>query len=279
MTQADINPKDPVIEVNGLVTYFGRRRILDKVDFVVQPGEIRVRERTRQLEQANRELEAFSYSISHDLRAPVRAIRGFAQIIHEDHGIHLNPEATRLFKFIVDSASRMDELIDDLLAYSRLGAKALSMSVVDCESVFDETVRDLKTAIEESGAVIERTPLPQVRGDAGQIRQLFSNLLSNAIKFRGPEPLRIHVSAIRQDDDYRFSVRDNGIGIDPRHFSRIFEMYERLHSSSRYPGTGIGLALCKKIMENHHGRIWVESAEGQGTTFHFTLPLPAKQGE
>lgn len=241
--------------------------------------ETRVAERTWDLSRANKELEKFAYVASHDLQEPLRTVSNFAQMLELRHAEKLDQDGREFIGYIQDGASHMRKLIDDLLAYSRLGTKALSMSTVDCESVFDETVKGLKTAMEESGAVIEHTTLPRIRGDAGQIGQLFSNLLSNAIKFRGTEPLHIHVSATRQDDDYLFSVRDNGIGIDPKYFSRIFEMYERLHSSSRYPGTGIGLALCKKIMENHHGRIWVESAEGHGTTFHFTLPFPAKQSE
>jgi signal transduction histidine kinase len=234
--------------------------------------ERRVVERTVELSRANDELEKFAYVASHDLQEPLRTVANFAQLLEQRYGDRLDKDATEFLGYIYSGARHMRTLVDDLLAYSRLGAKALTLSEVDCEKVLCEVLEDLKVAVQESGAVIEHDPLPGVRADAGQIKQLFTNLLSNAIKFRSAAPLRIHVGATRQGGNWTFSVRDNGIGIDPKYFTLIFGMYERLHSIGQYPGTGIGLALCKKIVEGYNGRIWVDSAEGRGATFFFSLP-------
>jgi light-regulated signal transduction histidine kinase (bacteriophytochrome) len=229
-------------------------------------------ERTVELSRANDELEKFAYVASHDLQEPLRTVANFAQLLEQRYGDRLDKDATEFLGYIYSGARHMRTLVDDLLAYSRLGAKALTLSEVDCEKVLCEVLEDLKVAVQESGAVIEHDPLPGVRADAGQIKQLFANLLSNAIKFRSAAPLRIHVGATRQGGNWTFSVRDNGIGIDPKYFTLIFGMYERLHSIGQYPGTGIGLALCKKIVEGYNGRIWVDSAEGRGAAFFFSLP-------
>ncbi|MDP1717381.1 MAG: ATP-binding protein [Burkholderiales bacterium] len=234
--------------------------------------ENRVMERTSELSRANEELEKFAYVASHDLQEPLRTVANFSQLLEERYADKLDKDGREFIGYIHSGARHMRTLVDDLLAYSRLGAKALTLSEVDCEKVLREVLEDLKTAFQESGAVIEHDPLPAVRADAGQIRQLFANLLSNAIKFRGAEPLRIHVGATLEDGNWIFSVRDNGIGINPKYYTQIFGMYERLHSMSQYPGTGIGLALCKKIVEEYHGRIWVDSEEGRGSAFHFSIP-------
>lgn len=234
--------------------------------------ENRVKERTSELSRANEELEKFAYVASHDLQEPLRTVANFSQILVQRYAYKLDKDGREFIGYIHSGASHMRTLVDDLLAYSRLGSKSLSLSEVDCENVLSEALEDLKLAVQESGAEIEHDPLPKVKADAGRIKQLFANLLSNAIKFRGAEPLRIHVGATRQDDNWTFSVRDNGIGIDPKYFTQIFGMYERLHSTSHYSGTGIGLAVCKKIVEEYHGRIWVDSEEGRGSTFHFSIP-------
>jgi len=238
--------------------------------------ENRVVERTSELSRANDELEKFAYVASHDLQEPLRTVANFSELLEQRYADKLDQDGREFIGYIHSGARHMRTLVDDLLAYSRLGAKALSVSEVDCEKVLCEVLEDLKMAAQESGAVIGHDPLPGVRADAGQIKQLFANLLSNAIKFRGSEPLRIHVGATREGDNWIFSVRDNGIGIAPKYFTLIFGMYERLHSMDRYPGTGIGLALCKKIVEGYHGRIWVDSEEGRGSTFYFRLPCPGK---
>ncbi len=237
--------------------------------------EKRVADRTIELSRANVELEKFAYVASHDLQEPLRNVVNFSQLLEQRYADKLNHDGKEFVGYIQSSAQHMRILIDDLLAYSRLGAKALSLSAVDCEKMLAEVLEDLKSATQKSACVIEHDPLPEILADAGQIKQLFANLLSNAIKFRSAEPLRIHVGAALQGDHWTFTVRDNGIGINPKYFSRIFEMYERLHSMNTYPGTGIGLALCKKIVEEHNGRIWVDSEEGRGAAFHFSIPCPA----
>ncbi len=234
--------------------------------------ENRVAERTSELSRANEELEKFAYVASHDLQEPLRTVANFSQLLEERYTDKLDKDGREFIGYIHSGARHMRTLVDDLLAYSRLGAKALSLSEVDCEKVLCEVLEDLKMAVQESAAEIAHDPLPVLRADAGQIKQLFANLLSNAIKFRSAEPMRIHVGATRQGDDWIFSVRDNGIGINPKYYTQIFGMYERLHSMSQYPGTGIGLALCKKIVEEYHGRIWVDSEEGRGSAFHFSIP-------
>jgi light-regulated signal transduction histidine kinase (bacteriophytochrome) len=166
----------------------------------------------------------------------------------------------------------MEALIDGLLEYSRVGTRGAEFEAVECTQVLDAALNNLHSAIHESAAVITRDPLPSVNGDAGQLASLFQNLIGNALKFRNEAPSRIHVGAERKDTQWRLSVRDNGIGIDPQYFDRIFAVFQRLHTRSEYPGTGIGLAICKKIVERHGGRIWVESLPGEGTTFYFSLP-------
>ena len=167
----------------------------------------------------------------------------------------------------------MQVLIDQLLSYSRLGAKRTPFEPVNCQQLYTAVVANLKVAIEESGAVLTNDPLPTVMGDSVQLMQLFQNLLANAIKFRGKNRPRIHVTANLSEGEWRFAVRDNGIGIDPKHFDRLFVIFQRLHRRDEYPGTGIGLAICKKIVERHGGHIWVESKPGEGSTFYFTFPI------
>jgi PAS domain S-box-containing protein len=242
--------------------------------------EAHVRERTRQLEQANRELEAFSYSISHDLRAPVRAIRGFAQIIHEDHGIHLNPEATRLFQFIVDSASRMDELIDDLLAFSRINAHALSRTTIDMRELVDSVIAELHDP--KSGAQAEFIihSLHPAHGDRSLLRQVLVNLIGNALKFsRQSNPPTIEVGSRVENDTVIYHVRDNGVGFNMKYASKLFQVFQRLHNPEQFEGTGVGLAIVQRIIQRHGGRVWVESEPNAGATFYFSLPaVPTEEG-
>jgi len=174
--------------------------------------------------------------------------------------------------FIVDGAARMKQLIEDLLAYSRVGTRGREPEPTDAQAALDQALANLRAAIESSGATVTHDALPVVRADAPQLAQLFQNLVGNAVKFRGAEPPRIHVGVREKDDQVVLSVRDNGIGIDPQYFERIFVIFQRLHSKAEYEGTGIGLAICKKIVDRHGGRIWVESQPGQGSTFYCTLP-------
>lgn len=242
--------------------------------------EIRVRERTRQLEQANRELEAFSYSISHDLRAPVRAIRGFAQIIHEDHGIHLNPEATRLFKFIVDSASRMDELIDDLLAFSRINAHTLSRTMINMQELVESVIVELHDPKSGAHAEFLVDPLPATIGDRSLLRQVLVNLIGNALKFsRHSNPPKVEVGSRVENGTAVYYVHDNGVGFNMKYAPKLFQVFQRLHNPEQFEGTGVGLAIVQRIIQRHGGRVWVESEPNAGATFSFSLPAVSPDEE
>jgi signal transduction histidine kinase len=232
-----------------------------------------VTERTAKLQQAFAEMERFTYVASHDLQEPLRTVSSFAQLLARRCQGKLDAEENEFIGFIVDGASRMQKLINDLLALSRIGTRGNPFSSCACEEVLKLVTGDLAVSIAESGAVITHDPLPTLMADQTQLAQLFQNLLSNAIKFRRPEATpRIHLSARQQDGEWRLSVRDNGMGIEPRFFVRIFIVFQRLHTRDEYPGTGIGLAICKKIVERHGGNLWVESQPGNGSTFHFTIP-------
>ena len=235
--------------------------------------EARVCERTRQLEQANRELESFSYSISHDLRAPVRSIRGFAQIIHEDHGKKLDGEAVRLFKFIVDSAVRMDELITDLLAFSNLIAHQMSRSHVDMRELAESVIAESLDSLGKPAVVIELADLPATAGDRSLLRQVLANLVGNALKFssKATRP-RIEIGACEEEDVTTYFVRDNGVGFNMNYASKLFQVFQRLHNPEQFEGTGIGLAIVHRIIQRHGGKVWAESAPNAGATFYFSLP-------
>jgi len=185
----------------------------------------------------------------------------------------LDAEAQEFLYYAVEGAQRMKALIDDLLIYSRVGRQGKPLIPTDNDTVLQQTLRTLRVQVAESEATLTADPLPIISADSMQLGVLWQNLLSNAMKFRGQEPPRIHISARRQGAEWIFSVRDNGIGVDPQHAERIFQMFQRLHTHTEYPGTGIGLAICKKIVERHGGRIWVESAPGRGATFFFTLSV------
>ena len=229
-----------------------------------------------ELERSNVELEQFASAASHDLQEPLRMITSYIQILAEDYKDRLDLDADRYIDYVVDGASRMKDLIDDLLAYSRIGNQTAPLEPVDCDAVLRLVLGDLAGAIQDAGASVTHDPLPEVMGDSTQLAQVFQNLISNGIKFRGQAPPRVHVSTAQVERDWVFSIRDNGIGIEPRHFERIFLMFQRLHHRSEYPGTGIGLALCNKVVQRHGGRIWVESEPGAGSAFHFTIPVIEK---
>jgi len=235
--------------------------------------EIAARERIQEaLQRSNTELEQLAYVASHDMQEPLRMIASYLQLVAQRYQGQLDAEADEFIGFAVDGAKRMQALINDLLAYSRLGTKARPFAPTDCAAIVDTAIADLRVAIDESGARVSCGPLPVVMADAMQFAQLFRNLLGNAIKFRGAAPPQVHIDAEAADGGWRFTVRDNGIGIAPEYFERIFVLFQRLHGRREYPGTGIGLALCKKIVERHGGRIWVESTPGSGSVFWFTLP-------
>jgi light-regulated signal transduction histidine kinase (bacteriophytochrome) len=240
--------------------------------------EARVQERTTELEEANanllrsnRELEQFAYVASHDLQEPLRAVNSYAQLITRKYQGNLDAKADKYLGYIMEGATRMQQLINDLLAFSRVGTHGKPLVLTDCEMVLSQVLDNLKVAIAENQASVTHDPLPSVMGDEIQLIQLLQNLIANGMKFRREELPHVHVSANEQEHEWVFCVRDNGIGIESEYFERIFTIFQRLHSKSEYPGTGIGLAVCKKIVERHGGRIWVESMPGVGTAFYFTI--------
>jgi signal transduction histidine kinase len=242
-------------------------------------AEAELSQRAAELARSNADLEQFAYIASHDLQEPLRMVSSYTQLLARRYKGKLGADADDFIAFAVDGANRMQALINDLLAYSRLGTRGKPFAATSCETVLAHVLNNMTIAIQESGCVVTHDPLPTVRADEVQIKQLLQNLIGNAIKFRGQEPPHIQVSAKLQSAGrvgtrpvWLFFVRDNGIGVDPQHFERIFIIFQRLHGAGEYPGSGMGLAICKKIVERHGGRIWVESAAGHGSTFYFTLP-------
>ena len=225
----------------------------------------------RHLEESNARLEQFAYAASHDLQEPLRMVSSYLQLIERRYGDRLDEDGKEFLEFAADGAERMRAMIESLLKYSRIETQGDLFEPIDLDSVLETVLEDLQLMIEESGAEITADPLPRVEGDADQLRQVFQNLLDNAIEYSGDEPPRIRVSADRDGDEWVLSIRDEGIGIDPKHAERIFGVFQRLHTRGEHPGIGIGLALCERIVEHHGGEIWVDSQPGEGTTFYFTL--------
>ena len=226
----------------------------------------------KQLTRSNQELEQFAYVASHDLQEPLRMVASYVQLLAERYKDQLDDKAQKFIDYAVDGAMRMQILIQDLLSFSRVTTKGLSFALVDCNKVLQHVLLNHQVTLRNSGAEITYDPLPQVQGDAMQIAQVFQNLIGNAIKFCANVPPKIHVSAEELGDQWRISVQDNGIGIDPKYAEKIFIIFQRLHTREEYPGTGIGLALCKRIVERHGGEIGFQSETGKGTRFYFTLP-------
>ena len=231
----------------------------------------KLEESVAELGRSNADLQQFAYVASHDLQEPLRMVSSYTQLIARRYQGKLDADADEFIAFAVDGANRMQRLIQDLLAYSRVNTTGRQFEPTAMETALNSALGNLVNAAKESQAVITHDPLPAVMGDERQLAQLFQNLLSNAIKFSGAQPPRIHISAKQTDGQWLFSVRDHGIGMDPQYGDRIFVIFQRLHTRAEYPGTGIGLAICKKIVERHGGRIWVESELGKGATFYFTM--------
>ena len=236
-------------------------------------GEEQLRLSVEELARSNAELEQFAYVVSHDLQEPLRMVASYVQLLDERYKDQLDGNAREFIAYAVDGATRMKRMITDLLAYSRAGKNGKEIVAVACEAALGQACADLRASITETAAEISHGPLPTLPGDAAQFTHLFQNLIGNAIKFRGQAPPRVHVSAELNGQEWVFSVRDNGIGLDPQFADRIFLVFQRLHAREDYPGTGIGLAIARKIVEHHGGRIWVESEPGKGADFHFTVPV------
>lgn len=236
-------------------------------------AQTEIERRAAELARSNAELEQFAQVTSHDLQEPLRMVASYTQLLASRYGGKLDADADEFIGYAVDGVMRMQRLIRDVLDYSRLGTKGFQLKPTDCGVVLVRAITGLEATITETGAQLTFDPLPVAMADETQLLQLFQNLIGNAIKFHSDQPPRVHVSTTTGGNTCTISVRDNGIGIDPQDAERIFVIFQRLHGPTDYPGSGIGLATCKKIVERHGGRIWVESQAGAGSTFHFTLPL------
>jgi PAS domain S-box-containing protein len=268
----------PLRDASGAIV--GAASIVRDITDQVRTEEALARQ-ALELQRSNAELERFAYVASHDLQEPLRTITSFVQLLARRYKGKLDADADEFIQYAVDGASRMRVLIQDLLDLARIHSRGDTLVPVSLEEILAETLQGLQAVLAESGAAVTHGPLPVVYADPVQMRQLFSNFIGNALKFRGTDPPAVHVQAERQGAGWSVSIRDNGIGIEPQYLERIFIVFQRLHGRDEYPGTGIGLALCKRIVERHGGRIWVESEPGRGSAFFFTLPKApgATEGE
>lgn len=269
--------RQAIISVNAALLRAAEGRMTGVVESVRditnrKRAETELAEQAERLAGHNAELEQFAAVAAHDLQEPLRTVAGFAQLLALRYRGRLDAQADKYIEQAVAGCVRMRELIQDLSVYCGISRRADESTPIPSEAAFQRSMENLQAAIAEAGAVVTHTPLPLVTADPAKLERLFQNLISNALKFRGREPSQVHVSAQPGTAEWIFAVRDNGIGIDPQHTERIFKMFERLHSREKYPGTGAGLAICKRIVEQHRGRIWVESQPGQGATFYFALP-------
>jgi PAS domain S-box-containing protein len=233
--------------------------------------EERLKQITDEMQRSNTELEQFAYVISHDLQEPLRMVSSYTQLLAKRYSNKLDADADEFISYAVNGAKRMQTLLHDLLEYSRVGTRGKPFSPVNCEHVVEQAMANLKIAIKECSASVSYDTLPTVIGDEGQLVRLFQNLIGNALKFRQDEAPQVHITAQRRNNIVTLSIKDNGIGIDPQHSQTIFEIFRRLHTREEYPGTGMGLAICKKIVERHGGHISVQSQPGQGSTFYFSV--------
>ncbi len=248
-----------------------RKKVEEELQRHQRQLEEMVTERTAELTRSNKELELFAYITSHDLQEPLRMVTSYLQLIEKRYANKLDEDGNEFITFAVEGAKRMQTLINDLLKYSRVGTRKKEFTQVNCMKVLSDTLNNLEIAIEESKANITHDSLPIVKGDETQLRQLFQNLIGNAIKFRGEKPPQIHVGVKELEEKWQFSIHDNGIGIEEKYFERIFQVFQRLHGRKEFSGNGIGLAVCKKIVEKHGGEIDLQSTPGEGTTFIFTI--------
>jgi light-regulated signal transduction histidine kinase (bacteriophytochrome) len=254
-------------------TLLAQVRLVEASRAEIEAAHDRLADQAEELRRSNRDLEQFAYVASHDLQEPLRKVASFTQLLAKRYGDQLDERGLQYVGFAVDGAKRMQRLIQDLLGFSRVGRVGGEVTDVDLEASLGRALENLEEAIAEAGAVVTHDPLPTVRGESALLDQLFQNLVGNAVKFRDPtRPPRVHVSARRVADSWELECRDNGIGIDPQYAERVFVIFQRLHPKDLYEGTGIGLALCKKIVEFHGGRIWIADEPGDGTSIRWTLP-------
>lgn len=246
-------------------------QLLEEKNETLKRTERQLEEAVSQLEESNEQLEQFAYAASHDLQEPLRMVTSYLELVESRYGDELDDECTEFIDFAVDGAERMRDMIDGLLDYSRVETQGDAFDTVDLDAVLDDVLTDLQFMIEETDATITQDPLPTIEGDRQQLQQLFQNLLTNAINYSGDDPPRIDISVAQEATEWRVSVRDEGIGVDVDDSDRIFDIFQRLHSVDEHAGSGIGLALCKRIVERHDGEIWVDSEPGEGSTFSFTL--------
>ncbi len=250
----------------------GDRRLLERSLELMSQELI---QRNAELVRSNGELQQFAYVASHDLQEPLRMVASYLQLLERRYKDQLDADASQFIAFAVEGIRRMYTLINDLLEYSQIEARGRVFKPTDCSVVVSRVVEVLRPEIEQAGATVSHNGLPVVTGDAAQLTEIFEQLINNAIKFRGERPPIVQIWAERKKDEWLFAVRDNGVGIALQYMQRVFIIFQRLHVREQYPGNGIGLAICKKIVERHAGQIWVESTLGQGSTFYFTLPIVA----
>ncbi len=249
-----------------------RREVADR-----RVAELALMQKTVELGRSNAELEQFAYVASHDLQEPLRMVSSYVQLFEKRYRGQVDEQADKYIHYAVEGARRMQLLIGGLLEYSRMGRQDTEPTEVSAEVPLEQALMNLRSTIEEAGVEVSHDPLPSVLADSAQLAQVFQNLIGNAVKFRRRDvPAKIHVAVDISASPYVFSVHDNGIGIAAEYAERIFVIFQRLHTRAEYPGTGIGLSICKKVLERHGGRIWVESTLGEGATFHFTLPAPKR---
>jgi signal transduction histidine kinase len=266
-------------KVSAFIELARRTAALRQKNLQLEAAEEALQERTRQLAErveelarSNAELERFAYVASHDLKEPLRMITSYTTLLARRYKGKLDRDADEFINYAVDGAVRMEQLIQDLLLYSRVGIRDVVFKPVDCEVVYSRALANLQAALRETSALVTHDPLPTIQGDDTQLVQVFQNLIGNGIKFRGEITPCIHVSVKDKKKEWVVAVEDNGIGIDPQYADRIFVIFQRLHGRADYPGNGIGLAICKKVVENHGGRIWFKSQPRKGATFYFTIP-------
>ncbi len=257
---------------------FGRRRPSELNELLMQriceleAANVKLARTSIDLQRSNDDLQHFAHVASHDLSEPVRSVSGMVQLLARGYEGQLGDDADMYISHAVEASRRMQELIDDLLEYSQIGRGELRREPTSCAALLDAVIETLSRPIEQTGADVSVDPLPTVQAHPRQLQRVFQNLISNALKFRGESHARIRVGALQEGGTWRFSVTDNGIGIESRYARRVFEVFKRLHTRDAYPGSGIGLSICKRIVEHHGGRIWVEPGEEGGSSFQFTIP-------